>query len=167
MAGSDAGVLDVLSCYSCGERHEGVTLHAFNKPIEPWTHWYTCPDSGDPVTLSVDGKHAAPVERVRRVVTDIERAAQVGRWLACIFFVEEGPRRGELITTLLWNQEDFPHAVYENCQDLLAKECAKHGGLPAPVAPLPRANGPLSKLFRPIAEPMPPLNGDQAEPGNG
>lgn len=165
--------LQVLTCYSCGEKHDGVALHAFNKPAEPWSHWYSCPTNGDPVPLSVGFKDELPVEYPRRVIGDLDRAMQHGKFLAVIFYVD-----AKGVVYCQWNAQDFPHAAFEACQKLFAEQCAKNGGLPAPLEPLPRANNSrtfdASKLFPGLAKSVPLLTGhdpaakiDQAEPGNG
>lgn len=151
---TDGLSLHVLSCYSCGQQHENISLHQFSKPNPPWTHWFTCPISGDPVCMTVVLKGETPVEQCRKVIADLDRAMIAGRYLSAIFYMSAKDR-----VTLQWVSEDFPHKEYETCQKLLADECAKQGGLPAPVGPLPRANPQVfdaSKLFGPKAVPKAP-----------
>ncbi len=129
--------MQVLSCYSCGERHDEVELQKFSKDDPIWTHWYSCPKSGDPVPMKFSTKDGAPpVEQVRKALADLDRAIASGKWLSAIFFMSGKDR-----VTIQWISENFPHAEYATCERLFASESAKHGGLPAPLEPLPRAAG--------------------------
>lgn len=58
-------VIDVEKCARCGEDHDDVAFQRFERPIkhkEEWTHWGTCPKTGEPIILRVevelaDGKY--------------------------------------------------------------------------------------------------------------
>jgi hypothetical protein len=44
----------VLHCARCGQDHEAVEWHKFQRPIEDddgtvWGYWATCPTTGDPI----------------------------------------------------------------------------------------------------------------------
>ena len=77
--------IDLLECFSCGSKHEGVPLHEYNCPSPPWTHHYVCPSSGDPVSIAtaeVDGK---PTIIHQDIANGLSVARRAGHYLVAIF----------------------------------------------------------------------------------
>lgn len=49
---------DLKSCARCGGNHDSLEFKEFKIPIkdsdkETWTHWATCPSTGDPVLMKI------------------------------------------------------------------------------------------------------------------
>lgn len=50
----------VKKCARCGEDHERVEWHKFDKSVwdedGEWTHWGQCPTTCDPIMMRFEGK---------------------------------------------------------------------------------------------------------------
>lgn len=61
-----AGRSDIQGCTRCGGDHEGLDWTPFARPIirglSTFTHWATCPGTGDPIMLVVGGFQSEPTE---------------------------------------------------------------------------------------------------------
>jgi hypothetical protein len=48
---------NVTGCSRCGEYHKQLVFKKFTNPIDDtngkWTHWATCPTTGDPVLMRI------------------------------------------------------------------------------------------------------------------
>ena len=99
--------------------------------------------------MTIQLKGDVPVEYCRKVMADLDRAVAAGRYLSVIFYVEP---KGSI--RIQWVAENFPHGDYATCQKLFAEQCDKHGGLSAPLEPLPRANPEKFDLAKVFQRPM-------------
>jgi len=48
--------MDIKRCARCGKNHQGLAVHSFDRcvvinPEEVYTHWATCPRTGDPILI--------------------------------------------------------------------------------------------------------------------
>lgn len=56
---SKSETISILECFSCGAKHDDLPINELNCGQPPYTHWYTCPTSGDPAHFTIghiDGK---------------------------------------------------------------------------------------------------------------
>lgn len=54
----DKPLVNIRPCTRCGEAHKGLLSKRFNIPVlGKWTHWATCPTSGDPILLQEQEPH--------------------------------------------------------------------------------------------------------------
>lgn len=49
-------IIDVKDCARCGQNHEQMEAKPFTNPVNdtdgaPWTHWFLCPVTGEPVLV--------------------------------------------------------------------------------------------------------------------
>lgn len=167
----DNGVCRVAvpRCPRCGKPHYGTRAAAYRKPSPPWTHWFICPETHEPVSLyvAVDGSddgrsagagaigaamsrsvvaHPRGLEIDRTVIEHMFDAQASGQWLAAVFYVQGG-RLQMHRRTANFPREDLMRAV-----DLLRDNLAGEVG-PPPLKELPAAVGdgeqiePVVKLF--------------------
>lgn len=52
---SRAGGLQVKvrSCARCNSDHDVVFFKSFTRPVENYTHWGTCPNTGEPILMKI------------------------------------------------------------------------------------------------------------------
>ena len=79
----------VSQCGSCGESHV-VELTELASPKPPWTHWYVCPNTNDPVMASILVRDDRHIEANAKVCNALIEAEVEGNLLAAIFY-----RRGK------------------------------------------------------------------------
>jgi hypothetical protein len=133
--------INVASCPSCEQSHEYIEIKSCKGNSEPWTHWYTCPNTRDPVMLVVvveNGK--ATVLRPDFLKAAVE-AQQSNRYLFGVFWVVQRPGDEEPQLYHMWFQHDFPHGDAPKCAEFLKDDFAEKVGPPPqlalPLAPKP------------------------------
>jgi hypothetical protein len=84
--------ITVNECGSCGGVHERVLLHKYIKPIGPYTHWYSCTTTGDPVPLCLTmiGKSTA-LEIQAPILRELISALIDTRYLIAVWRVHPDP----------------------------------------------------------------------------
>lgn len=131
--------MDMVCCHSCGQAHADLTAKPFEKANLPWTHWYLCPVTGEPVSLAVDVEKDRPVEVNHRIMRDVVQAQATGEMMFVTFRIVNGTVHYERHTS------NFPRNKLVEAADLFAKDMAKEAGVMAePKEPLPKAD--LSRL---------------------
>jgi hypothetical protein len=130
-----AATIDIHLCDACGGEHEAVKLHPYAMPKPPFTHWYSCPANTDPVPLAVMNHASGPVQLHTKVIRDLVMAQLHGPMLVYIASVVNG----RVIKTR--HCFSFPKELYADVYGWLQEDLDKDSGvLPAPTAPLRRAN---------------------------
>lgn len=135
--------LNVTNCPSCDAPHQDLEISSFNKHTPPWTHWFTCPSTGDPVPLTlvmVDPKSGIEVNNV--IIRNLVHAQQRGAYMVSIFRIEDGQVKLDRTTF------NFPTGDFVNCISLLKADLEREIGPPQAV-PLKDADdqAPLVNLF--------------------
>lgn len=127
--------INIQECGGCGGRHEGLAVQEFSTPRLPWTHWFTCPTTKDPVSVSIIQEGDAQYAVDDDVVEQLCKATSTGRMLVGIFSVSEGK-------VAMWRHmtEGFPYVDLQRCVSMFSEDLAKLGPPPAAemeTAPLP------------------------------
>jgi len=81
--------IDLLECFSCGSKHEKIPLHEYNLPNPPWTHYFTCPTSGDPVSIATAEVAGKPTIIHQDVANFLSVAKRAGHYLVAVFHKPE------------------------------------------------------------------------------
>jgi len=81
--------IDLLECFSCGSKHEKIPLHEYNLPNPPWTHYFTCPTSGDPVSIATAEVAGKPTIIHQDVANFLAVAKRAGHYLVAVFHKPE------------------------------------------------------------------------------
>lgn len=140
--------IKILECHACGGLHNDVEIHEYNHPCGSFTHWYSCPTSGDPVSLTISsGTGLESVSIPPDLMRKVREASRVNRYLACIFWVDESlPKDDQLQHTQESN--NFPTKDYLPCVRWLEQQLLQAGG-PLDNNTLPEATerGPIVSLF--------------------
>jgi hypothetical protein len=134
--------VNVVECPSCGGLHETCYLKSLKTPSPPWTHWFQCPVTKDPVMVTLDTKTTPPEEINNAIVRSLVRAQQSTRYLAAIFRMNEQNIVLERIsyqfpTSFEQDGKTVPHT--EALPRLLRTDLEKEAGPPAPIEPLKEA----------------------------
>lgn len=45
---------EILNCARCGRDHRNLNFKKFIVPIEEYTYWSTCPETGDPILMKLN-----------------------------------------------------------------------------------------------------------------
>lgn len=106
----------VLECPSCGGRHSDLHLTEFAKPYGVYTHWYKCPNTGDPAMISLWVYKGELEEANQEICRNAIRAQQSGRWMSVFFHVEDGK-----VHQYMFNHH-LPHADWGTAADMLKRE---------------------------------------------
>jgi len=81
-------IVSIRMCGACGSRHDKVQVVDFVRKNPPWTHWYGCPETGDPVPICIK-MHGPNVVEVSNRLTDIMvRAEAAGSFMFMVWFVD-------------------------------------------------------------------------------
>jgi hypothetical protein len=83
--------IKIAKCPSCGREHLNRPVTLLATPQPPFTHWYTCPETGDPVSMSlfmVDDQTAVAVPN--QILQRVLRCLLSKRWMIACFRVEGG-----------------------------------------------------------------------------
>jgi hypothetical protein len=123
----------IAECPGCGESHEGIQVSSFSVKTakNPFTHWYTCPTTGDPVCSAVKsiGKHSYEIDP--EFMRQIMEAMRSGRFLMALFYVKDGSPP-EL--TRWWKTKSFPKDDFGTVMRDLQLDLEKEYGGPLPKA---------------------------------
>lgn len=116
----------INECTVCGKRHDSVQLHAVVKPNSNFTHWYTCPETGEPEFVRLEQFEGKQSEIDRKLVEQLATATQSGEWLVCVF-----RREGKKLSLYRQNQ-NFPlqGKAAQDVVSLLQKDLSKEGAPP-------------------------------------
>jgi len=133
-------VLDCHFCYACDAMHNALPLHAYKRSVPPWSHWYTCPTLGEPVSLTIvtDGK--GNVEIANSVLRSLADATRCGRYMVAIWYLDGGKIMMTRTTC------EYPQGEFAASVRLLDSDLAKEAG-PA-----------LPTIMQPAGERRPTIN---------
>lgn len=108
-AASVAGqTFNVTRCAACDNRHDNMEMNDYARAPKPFTHWYKCPNTGDPVPVSlVMLKTGEGMELNGPVCQSLAAAQACGRFLVAIFWHNENG-----MLTMAFNEEKFPTGDY-------------------------------------------------------
>lgn len=137
-------VLDVRHCPVCDGIHNGVPVTAFAKQTPPWTHWFTCPTTGDPVPLTLVMMSADRGIEINNVlIRALVHAQSTNAYMVAIFRVDDGQIKLDRTT------HNFPTGDFVNCVTLLRQDLDRELGPPQQTIPLqPSVNpNPVINLF--------------------
>lgn len=133
--------LKIENCYSCNGPHEGLACHGYKTGHAPFTHWYTCPTTGDPCTLTLKHRKNQNAELNRDVLGALTEAQQAGTFMVIICFVEEGVMQYRRMTFA------FPHNFFHNVATDVKVDLEKEIG-PPPAGDMEAGDPkPLTNLF--------------------
>jgi len=98
----------IKKCDSCDGAHEGVAMQAFVRQNSPFTHWFTCPVTGDAVPVSLVGLTSGDAINLEsRVLQRFVEAQISGRYVVLVSFVNA---EGKLMFNCINNH--LPHGDY-------------------------------------------------------
>jgi hypothetical protein len=100
--------LNIVQCGACDNRHDGIAVNEYGRAPKPFTHWYQCPNTGDPVPIALAMMQAGGAMELRGPVCQALAKAQVaGRFLSAIFWHDTD---GKL--WMSYFEEKFPTGDY-------------------------------------------------------
>lgn len=142
----------IHKCPSCDGKHDQVDCHEYAVRRAAWTHWYTCPSTGDPVSVLVEVEGGKLYEIDPAIIETLMQARKAGKFVVAVFRQEQAGEN-------LWNTHcvqhpyDFPTDHFATCVNLLREAFDKVAG-PPPKAdePMRRAT-PKPTLWNPVAVP--------------
>ena len=123
----------IQHCHSCDGRHEDLEVREYaTEQRGPWTHWYSCPRSGDPVPLALVSTPQGTAEVNHEIVEALLQAQQDGAYMVCVF------RHDGTLLHLQRRTENFRHDWFAAAARLLKEDLEGETG-PPPAAELPEA----------------------------
>lgn len=117
--GSESRVmLTVERCQCCRMRHE-VELRPYHQhQVGAYSHWYQCPETSDPVPVSVVPYEGEPVGIDAQLSEYMARCQRAGRFMAACWRLEDG------VIHLDQRCEDWPIADMPESLLMLGKQIA-------------------------------------------
>ena len=115
-------LVPIEKCPSCSGKHE-LPINTYSRQ-EPWTHWFICPDSGDPVNLTLLLDDKEPLQLHGELMQHIVKAHHSGEYFVAVFHWDKDAPRGEQCPKWFINQH-LPHIEFGGCLDWLKGELAK------------------------------------------
>jgi hypothetical protein len=83
--------ITVHQCAACDGRHENIEVRDYNRPQPPFTHWYMCPNLGDPVPIALAMLHDGQALELNGPVCQALAEAQIaGRFLVAVCMIKDG-----------------------------------------------------------------------------
>lgn len=149
------------NCYACDARHEGIALHEYKTPNPPWTHWFTCPNTGDPVPVTLVQSRGLAIEIHNAILRRVMQAQASGSFMVAIFRREPKEPTGY---TIFLNREThrFPNDDYEAVIEQFANNLRDELG-PMKAKPLPPATPPKRPTLHNSPEEMDWKNVNQGD----
>jgi hypothetical protein len=160
--------LGTVNCYSCDSNHQDVDLHDYDgQRPDPYTHWFKCPKTGDPVGVCVRVFNGIETALNDKLVTELLKMQQCGRGFLVAFITPQAPGpHGEPNVLVDRIAEKFPHdhfpAAIETFKANLMQEVGPPKDKPMEIAPpLPDRDEPLAQLFGPPQDDSPGHRADR------
>ena len=108
----------INECPRCGQAHEVVVkAYRLSPKRQPFTHWFTCPVTGDPASLNLTLE--GEVQLDQRVVVALAEAQSAGQYMAAIWWVKDG-----LLFRPFWLTANFPRGDVGPAIEALRKDMA-------------------------------------------
>lgn len=127
----------VQDCPSCHGPHKGLQPRPYSTEVGgPFTHWYACERTGDPVPLALVSTPSGNHEVNQQLLSQLLDAQRAGAYMVVIV-VSEPEGKGRKLR-LLKNTVNFPVADYEQVLRLLRQNMDEETG-PPPAAEMPAA----------------------------
>ena len=124
-------LIQVRMCYSCNGQHDALDCEAYHRPNPPFTHWYTCPVTRDPVPVTLVACNNVQHELHNRVMQDVfERQGQ-----PCLFATFYVNREGGV--TVNTHTVDWPHTKLAETLEAMRKNIESRQPAALNFGPLP------------------------------
>lgn len=118
--------LKIESCQSCGKSHNDVSATKLVGDQSPFTHWFTCPETGDPQLMTIQqrdaGSHGTTMDAIEKALHD---AARAERYMVAVFHMENGKQ------ILHRTSHQFPVSEFDSSVKLLKENLEDEIGPPA------------------------------------
>lgn len=152
--------INIHNCGACDGSHECLQVNEYARPLAPFTHWFMCPNTHDPVNLTLGMmKSGEGLEFHAGIIQDLAKAQIAGRYMVIVCYVDadkDAERR--LPLRLVRHSCKFPTGdVYpskesEGFVGLLMRNLKEEFGDPQPVEMKTVAPHPLKSLLGRAAE---------------
>lgn len=156
--------IQIRMCYSCNGQHDELPVTEYHRPNPPFTHWYTCPITNDPVPLTLVVCNNIQHELHHRIMQEVfERQGKP--FMFAMFY----PNLDGGVTVNV-HPSDFPNTGW--LQALAAFEKNMRSRVPPPPAPLPAVPADKLAMFRglqsvtQVIAPVMPAEAATAEPAD-
>ena len=147
--------INVRNCPSCDGAHELVECHEYNATsashggTKLWSHWFTCPTTGDPVSVLIQIDDGKVYEVEPEIIGSIMQARKAGKYVVAVFR-QEPAGNGMWITHCTQHPHDFLTDHFGTCVNLLKDAFDKVVGPPTKEVPMLRAKPePAVQLWQP------------------
>jgi hypothetical protein len=122
--------IDIKVCGSCRGKHEGVAVVSFANKNAPWTHWYACPKTGDPVPTGLYIRNGVISELSGKVIDSLVAAEHAGTFLYFCFYPDHLDPTKLQLDRVGWN---FSEKHYEHCIEQITKNLRQETHAPEPA----------------------------------
>jgi len=133
--------LDVRHCPACDGMHHRLPVNPFRRETPPWTHWYACPTTGDPVPLTlVMMSPDRGIEINNVLIRSLVTAQATNAYMVAVFRVQDGQIKLDRTT------QNFPTGDFQNCVTLLRQDLDREIGPPQQTIPMAAAVNPTPAI---------------------
>ena len=81
--------LNIRQCPSCDGSHDGLLVKEFSRPSGPFTHWFLCPNTKEPVSISLAMLKAGEGMELSGPVCQALAEAQLsGRYMVAVWHID-------------------------------------------------------------------------------
>ena len=135
--------LNVTQCAACDGPHESLDVQSFKRLTPPWTHWFMCPSTNDPVPLCLVMKDAEQgIEVSSTIVSKLIQAQVTGSYLVAIVRRNDDKLQLDRVT------HNFPTNDFAGAVKLLDDDLTKEVGPPEAGTMQQARPAPLVNLFQ-------------------
>ena len=122
--------INVRKCGSCDGAHQSIEIKDFKKSHAPYTHYYFCPTTSDPVCTTLlcrDGDNSKVHEPNMQIVKHLVEAEAAGEYMVAVYRVDRG------VLKLHRTSVEFPTSMFEAAVKLLDQNLTEEAGPPQQV----------------------------------
>jgi hypothetical protein len=113
-------VFDIVKCAACDNRHDATPMHEYTRQSGLFTHWYACPNLGDPVSVTLmQLSNGNGIELHAETIQSLARAMIAGRFMAVIFYVEGDKLQMDRRSWKFPPTDFFPNSTGPGCLGML------------------------------------------------